>query len=131
MHKLAVRSVVALLFVLSLGIYIFAQAPQKAPAGKPPGNLPGTFTFIPKADVEKVQQAILNGTPNDSPVRMVNANRFDFGVYTLNYAEASKPHGGGKANTRGASGDDGNVVWRYGWLGHEKSPEGFVLKAFF
>src|SRR6202047_530954 len=32
------------------------------------------------------------------------------------HAEASKPHGGGKANTRGASGDDGNVVWRYGWL---------------
>ena len=60
---------------------VFAQAP----AAKLPGNLPGVFTFIPKADVEKVQQAIENGLPNDSPVRMVDiSGRFDLGVYTLN-----------------------------------------------
>jgi len=97
MGNQAGRSSVALLFVLSMGICIFAQAPaQKTTAGKPPGSLPGTFTFIPKGDVEKVQKAILNGTPNDSPVRMVNmGSKFDLGVYTLNYAEPSKPRPAG------------------------------------
>jgi mannose-6-phosphate isomerase-like protein (cupin superfamily) len=56
-----------------------------------PGNLTGSFTFIPKADVEKVQNAIESGLPNDSPVRMVDiAGRFNLGVYTLNSAP-SKP----------------------------------------
>ena len=85
---------IAPLFVLSIAI--FAQAPaQKAPAPKPPGSLPGTFTYIPKADVEKVQNAIRNGLPNDAPVRMVNAGKYNLGVYTLNYSEPGKPRPAG------------------------------------
>ena len=97
MFKRAVWSVVALLVASSIAILVFAQAQgqqakgQNAPGTKLPGNLPGVFTFIPKADVEKVQTAIENGLPNDAPVRMVNvSNRFNLGVYTLN-SRPSKP----------------------------------------
>jgi mannose-6-phosphate isomerase-like protein (cupin superfamily) len=97
MFKRAVWSVVALLVASSIAIQVFAQTPgqqgkgQTAPVSKLPGNLPGSFTFIPKADVEKVQTAIENGLPNDAPVRMVNvSNRFNLGVYTLN-SRPSKP----------------------------------------
>ena len=71
-----------MLGVLAAGLCL-AQAPA--------GNLPGIFTFIPRADIEKVQQAIAGGFPNDAPVRTVNvANKFNLGVYTLNSAP-SKP----------------------------------------
>lgn len=64
---------------LSIAALVFAQT------AKPPGRLPGVFTFVSKADVAKVQDAIANGFPNDAPVRMVDiANRFHLGVYTLN-----------------------------------------------
>lgn len=67
----------------------FAQAPG---TGRLPGNLTGDFTFIPKADVEGVQQAIESGRPNDAPVRMVNiSNRFNLGVYTLNSPPSQPP----------------------------------------
>jgi mannose-6-phosphate isomerase-like protein (cupin superfamily) len=90
MFRLPVWSIVTLLAASSLIGLIFAQVPG-TPSHKLPGNLPGNFTFIPKADVEKVQQAIQNGQPNDSPVRMVNvAGRFNLGVYTLN-SPPSKP----------------------------------------
>ena len=70
--------------------YLFAQGSAKLP-----GNLPGAFTFIPEADVEKVQQAIENGLPNDSPVRMVDiSGRFDLGVYTLNSRPTKPPEPG-------------------------------------
>jgi mannose-6-phosphate isomerase-like protein (cupin superfamily) len=88
---------ITFLFILAIASHIFAQTPaQKTPAGKPPGSLPGTFTYIPKADVEKVQTAISNGLPNDSPVRMVNiGGKYNLGVYTLNYSEPSKPRPAG------------------------------------
>jgi hypothetical protein len=71
---------------LLAGSIIFAQTPGRAaPARTLPGNLTDAFTFIPKADVERVEEAIENGLPNDSPVRMVNiSGRFNLGVYTLN-----------------------------------------------
>lgn len=76
----------ATLLVASLAL---AQAPG---AGRLPGNLTGDFTFIPKADVERVQQAIESGRPNDAPVRMVNiSNRFNLGVYTLNSPPSQPP----------------------------------------
>jgi len=88
--KNATVSVLTLLAVLLIGSGVFAQAPKKLT-----GNLPGTFTFVPKADVEQVQKNIENGaTNNDSPVRTVNiSNRYNLGVYTLN----SKPTGPAKA----------------------------------
>ena len=55
-------------------ISLMAQAPAA-----------GSFTFISRADIEKVQHDIGNGLPNDAPVRTVNiANKFNLGVYTLN-----------------------------------------------
>src|SRR3974377_1086388 len=86
----AVWSIAILVAGSSIGGYVFAQASQK-----PPGNLPGVFTFIPRADVEKVQKAIENGLPNDSPVRMVDiSGRFDLGVYTLNSRPGKPPDPG-------------------------------------
>ncbi|PWU05120.1 MAG: hypothetical protein C5B51_15375 [Terriglobia bacterium] len=75
--------------------HVFAQSSGRE-GKKLPGNLPGVFTYIPKADVERVQAAIENGLPNDSPVRMVNAGRFDLGVYTLN-SPPSRPAAPGTA----------------------------------
>jgi mannose-6-phosphate isomerase-like protein (cupin superfamily) len=81
-------SITLLLVASCFPSHVFAQAP----AGKLPGNLPGVFTFIPKADVEKVQRSIENGLPNDAPVRMVNiSDRFDLGVYTLNSRPSQPP----------------------------------------
>ena len=98
MCQRSVGSVVTLLVASWIANPVSAQAPgrqargQTAPAAKLPGNLPGVFTFIPKADVEKVQKAIENGLPNDAPVRVVNvANRFNLGVYTLNSSPSKPP----------------------------------------
>jgi mannose-6-phosphate isomerase-like protein (cupin superfamily) len=90
MPNRAVCSIATLLAGSSIAGFVFAQA-----SGKLPGNLPGAFTFIPKADVEKVQKAIENGLPNDSPVRMVDiSGRFDLGVYTLNSRPGKPPEPG-------------------------------------
>ncbi len=77
------------LVALSFAALALAQAPGTR---KPPGNLTGSFTFIPKGDVERVQQVIETGQPNDAPVRMVNiSNRFNLGVYTLNSPPSQAP----------------------------------------
>src|SRR6266446_5663601 len=76
----AMRTVVVFLLVAA------AQGQSRLP-----GNLPGNFTFIPKADIEKVQKAIESGVPNDEPVRVVDVGgKYNLGVYTLNSAP-SKP----------------------------------------
>lgn len=55
----------------------------------------GTFTYIPKADIEKVQQAILKmEVPNDAPIRMVDAGKFNLGAYTL-FTQPSPPRTAG------------------------------------
>ena len=83
MRITAMWCVAALLFALLLTSRTSVQA--RGQAAKPTGSLPGTFTFIPKVSIEKVQQAIENkAVPNDAPVRMVDAGKFNLGVYTLN-----------------------------------------------
>ena len=90
MSNRAIWSVPAFLATPFIAGLVFAQGSAQLP-----GNLPGVFTFIPKADVEKVQQAIENGLPNDSPVRMVDiSGRFDLGVYTLNLRPGKPPEPG-------------------------------------
>jgi hypothetical protein len=80
-----------MLSLVTLSVEALALA-QESGTRKPPGNLTGNFTFIPKADVERVQQAIETGRPNDAPVRMVNfSNRFNLGVYTLNSPPSQAP----------------------------------------
>lgn len=77
------------LVTLSIAALALAQAPGARTLS---GNQTGNFTFIPKADVERVQQEIENGRPNDAPVRMVNiSNRFNLGVYTLNSPPSQAP----------------------------------------
>ncbi|HJT88871.1 MAG TPA: hypothetical protein VJ732_13470 [Bryobacteraceae bacterium] len=86
------RNVVSMAVAFLVAPLIFAQNPPQAGAGKLPGNLTGAFTFIPGSAVEKVQEAIAGGRPNDSPVRMVDiANRFRLGVYTLNSPPSQPP----------------------------------------
>lgn len=65
-------------------------------AQKLPGSLPGKFDYVPKADVEKVQQSIEDGaTPNDAPVRMVDVGgKYNIGVYTLNSPVGGAPKPG-------------------------------------
>src|SRR5437867_5717590 len=56
-----------------------AQAPA-APAQPAPPNMPGTATFIPKADL----QALMKGAIGDTPARVVPvANRANLGVFVL------------------------------------------------
>jgi mannose-6-phosphate isomerase-like protein (cupin superfamily) len=93
MRNAAMWGVLALLFTLLLTSQPSVQA--RAQAQKTAGSLPGTFTFIPKADIEKVQQGIQNKTiQNDAPVRMVDAGKFNLGVYTLN-TEPTQPRAAG------------------------------------
>ena len=109
MTNRAVWSIATLLAGSSIAGYVFAQG-----SGKLPGNLPGVFTFIPKADVEKVQKAIENGTPNDSPVRMVDiSGRFDLGVYTLNSRPGKPPEAslGCRADRRDVVMPNGTIAY--------------------
>src|SRR6266516_1943482 len=97
MRITAMWCVAALLFALLLTSRTSVQA--RGHAAKPTGSLPGTFTFIPKASIEKVQQAIENkAVPNDAPVRMVDAGKFNLGVYTLN-TEPTPPRPAGQSVT--------------------------------
>ncbi len=97
MRITAMWCVAALLFALLLTSRTSVQA--RGQAAKPTGSLPGTFTFIPKASIEKVQQAIENkAVPNDAPVRMVDAGKFNLGVYTLN-TEPTPPRPAGQSVT--------------------------------
>ena len=53
-----------------------------APARPAPPNMPGNFTFIPKADLE----AVMGPTRGDRPARVVNiAGGANLGVYILHY----------------------------------------------
>src|SRR5881397_602244 len=95
MRKAAMWCVPAMLFALLL----MSRVQAGGQAGKPAGSLPGTFTFIPKASIEKVQQGIQDkALNNDSPVRMVDAGKFNLGVYTLN-TEPTPPRPAGQPAT--------------------------------
>ncbi|HYR85151.1 MAG TPA: hypothetical protein VE422_13795 [Terriglobia bacterium] len=76
--------------VVALSVAGLVQAQGQRPAG----SLPGTFTHIPKADVERVQQQIFRmEIPNDAPVRMVDAGRYNLGAYTLFMQPTTRPAG--------------------------------------
>src|SRR4051794_2673144 len=85
MLRKTVWSAAALVFALIIANYSLAQ--KKAP----PGNLPGVFTVIPKTDIDKKMKEIEDGTPGDIPVRMVDAGRYNLGVYALRYEPPAKP----------------------------------------
>lgn len=62
---------------------------QAAAAGRPaPANMPGTFTYIPKADLE----AVMGPTRGDRPARMVNVSGgANMGAYILHYPPMKNP----------------------------------------
>ena len=85
-------TLLALSIALSISIGAFSQARgqgqaqgrgQAAPAARPaPPNLPGTFTVIPKADLE----ALMGPTRGDRPARVVNVNGgANMGAFVLHY----------------------------------------------
>src|SRR5262245_45804654 len=56
-----------------------------APAKPAPGNMPGNFTYIPKADLE----AVMGPTRGDRPARVVNVGGgANLGEYILHYPPA-------------------------------------------
>ena len=64
------------------------QEQAKAPAKTAPPNMPGNFTFIPKADLE----AVMGPTRGDRPARVVNiAGGANLGVYILHYPTMKNP----------------------------------------
>lgn len=68
------------------------KAAQKA-AAKVPGNLPGTFTFIPKADIDRtLKETEAPGAHGDVAVRTVDlpALNYRLGVYVLHGTKTSE-----------------------------------------
>jgi mannose-6-phosphate isomerase-like protein (cupin superfamily) len=87
MLKTTIWSVIALAVAMPI-----ARGQQKGAATKtPPGSLPGVFTSIPKPDIDKKMKEIEDGTPGDIPVRVVDAGRYNLGVYALRYEPPAKP----------------------------------------
>ncbi len=83
-------TVLALLAGVSISVGALAQARgQAAPAARPaPPNMPGTFTFIPKADLE----AVMGPTRGDRPARLVNVSGgANMGAYILHYPPMKNP----------------------------------------
>lgn len=75
--------------VLAL-LLLFAMTSQSSSqAGKPaPSKMPGTFTYIPKADLE----ALMGPTRGDRPSRVVNiGGGANLGVYILHYPTMKNP----------------------------------------
>ena len=52
-----------------------------APGRPAPGNMPGDYTFIPKADLE----ALMGPTRGDRPARVVGIRGANLGAYILHY----------------------------------------------
>ena len=88
-------SAAALVFALSVASHSVAQGPGKGQKKTPPGSLPGVFTVIPKTDIDKKMKAIEDGTPGDIPVGVVDAGRYNLGVYALRYEPPAKPAAAG------------------------------------
>src|SRR2546425_12668895 len=83
MKKTALAGVFVLLFVFAMTSPSSSQTRGQAPA-----NMPGAFTFIPKADLE----AVMGPTRGDRPARVVNiAGGANLGVYILHYPATKNP----------------------------------------
>jgi mannose-6-phosphate isomerase-like protein (cupin superfamily) len=80
MQKKVIGNLLAILIGLPMSIDTFAQARGQ---GRPaPPNMPGTFTFIPKADLE----AVMGPTRGDRPARVVGiGGDANMGAYILHY----------------------------------------------
>src|SRR5207237_2964828 len=79
-------TVLALLIGLSTSMNAAAQSRGQ---GRPaPASMPGTFTFIPKADLE----AVMGPTRGDRPARVVNVSGgANMGEFILHYPPAKSP----------------------------------------
>ena len=86
MQKKVIGTRLAILVGLAISIDAFAQARGQ---GRPaPPNMPGTFTFIPKADLE----AVMGPTRGDRPARVVSiGGDANMGAYILHYPPVKNP----------------------------------------
>ncbi|HYR89974.1 MAG TPA: hypothetical protein VE422_38240 [Terriglobia bacterium] len=83
MKKTAVWGV----FVL-LSVFAMTSPSSSQSRGQAPPNMPGSFTFIPRADLE----AVMGPTRGDRPARVVNiAGAANLGVYILHYPASKNP----------------------------------------
>src|SRR6266704_5637123 len=85
MKKTPLLGIFVLLFVFAMTSRSSPQARGQAaatPAKPAPGNMPGNFTYIPKADLE----AVMGPTRGDRPARVVNiSGGANLGEYILHY----------------------------------------------
>ena len=84
MKKTPLLGIFVLLFVFAMTSRSSPQARGQAaatPAKPAPGNMPGNFTYIPKADLE----AVMGPTRGDRPARVVNIGGANLGEYILHY----------------------------------------------
>src|SRR5213594_5209452 len=86
MLKKTIWVLFTLAILLSISMDTRAQARGQ---GRPaPPNMPGTFTFIPKADLE----AVMGPTRGDRPARVVNVGSgANMGEYILHYPPVKNP----------------------------------------
>src|SRR5213594_1543754 len=86
MFKKTIWALFTLSILLSISMDTRAQARGQ---GRPaPPNMPGTFTFIPKADLE----AVMGPTRGDRPARVVNVGSgANMGEYILHYPPVKNP----------------------------------------
>ena len=85
MKKTPLLGIFVLLFVFAMTSRSSPQARGQAaatPAKPAPGNMPGNFTYIPKADLE----AVMGPTRGDRPARVVNVGSdANIGAFILHY----------------------------------------------
>jgi oxalate decarboxylase/phosphoglucose isomerase-like protein (cupin superfamily) len=91
MRPLLAASIFACILVLLIGLSISIDASAQARGqGRPaPPNMPGTFTFIPRADLD----AVMGPTRGDRPARVVNmlSGGGNMGEYVLHYPPLKNP----------------------------------------
>ena len=78
----------ALAFLIGVSISTTARAQSRGSGRPAPASMPGTFTFIPKADLE----AVMGPTRGDRPARVVNVSSgANMGAFILHYPPAKSP----------------------------------------
>ena len=78
----------ALALLIGVSISTTTRAQSRGQGRPAPASMPGTFTFIPKADLE----AVMGPTRGDRPARVVNVSSgANLGAFILHYPPAKSP----------------------------------------
>ena len=77
-----------LALLIGASISTIARAQSRGQGRPAPASMPGTFTFIPRADLE----AVMGPTRGDRPARVVNVSSgANMGAFILHYPPAKSP----------------------------------------